>query len=131
MGDRCFSGALVETSLGLTVRVQVGYALEMAAPRTLFTILVLALLAAYAMGSIAGTLMNSVLEPLWKLLAGSMPTALVGGIDLGGFVSSVLAAILTLVLGILLLRLFLRIAWPMTERFLNLGSPGQKEQSDR
>jgi hypothetical protein len=102
----------------------------MTAPRTLFTVLVLALLAAYAIGSIAGSLMSSVLEPLWRSVAGSGVIIRMGVIDLGEFVSSVLAAILVLVVSVLFLRLFLRFAWPITESFLKLGTPEQKETSD-
>ena len=101
----------------------------MTAPRTLFTVLVLALLAAYAIGSIAGSLMSSVLEPLWRSVAGAEMIIRMGAIDLGEFVSSLLAAILVLVISVLLLRVFLRFAWPMAERFLKLGTPEQKETS--
>lgn len=84
----------------------------MPSARYLITLLVTAQLVFYAVGDLAGRVRVGLIDPLLERITGSSQSSfLIGPFDVGYVLGGFISCVVTILLGLLMLRLVYKIAW--------------------
>jgi hypothetical protein len=100
-------------------------------PRFLITILVASQIFSYSIGDLSSRIQSGIVTPLFKLIGGSDDfNLIIGPFNLGIVIGGIFSCIVTILLGLLMLALILKLTWKWIERLIPESVSSTKTQDN-